>query len=589
MTQLERINSVADIKQLNKEELDELACEIRTLLLTKLSLHGGHCGPNLGMVEATIAMHYVFDSPYDKLVFDVSHQSYAHKILTGRAEAFASSAHFDDVTGYSEPSESEHDHFTIGHTSTSISLASGLAKGRDLRGEAYNVIAVIGDGSLSGGEAMEGLNWAAELGTNFIIIVNDNQMSIAENHGGLYSNLEQLRLTEGACQLNLFRAMGLDYMYVADGNNIDSLIEAFKKVKDIDHPIVVHINTLKGKGYKYAVEDKERWHWSAPFDIMSGQLKKPQTEEDYNTLSATHLLQLMKEDPELCAITAGTPGIWGWTPERRKEAGKQFVDVGIAEEHAVALASGIAKAGGKAVFGVCSSFVQRAYDQMSQDLCINDNPATILVLWGSVASMTDVTHLCQFDIPLMCNIPNLVYLAPTNKDEYLAMLDWSIGYTAHPVAIRVPVGKVQASARTVAADYSELNRYEMVHKGSKVAIVALGNFFSLGEKTANILKGNGIDATLINPRYITGVDTEMLNSLKADHSLVVTLEDGVIDGGFGEKIARHYGTSDMKVACYGAKKAFADNYDVKEFLAANHLREDLIAEDIMRILEQTAS
>ena len=581
---IESIQSPADVKRLALEEMQELAVEIRTLLIEKVSRHGGHCGPNLGMVEATIAMHYVFDSPKDKIVFDISHQSYPHKMLTGRAEAFLKAAHYDDVSGYSEPTESEHDHFVIGHTSTSVSLAGGLAKGRDLRGEAGNVIAVIGDGSLSGGEALEGLDWAAELGTNFIIVVNDNQMSIAENHGGLYQNLASLRRSNGTCSNNLFRAMGLDYLYVDKGNQLEALIAAFKKVKDINHPIVVHINTLKGKGYEKAETDKERFHWSAPFNIATGELLHPVTVETYDELTATHLLDVMKKDKTVCAITAGTPGIWNWTPERRQAAGKQFVDVGIAEEHAVALASGIAKAGGKPVFGVCSSFIQRAYDQLSQDLCINDNPATILVLWGSLTTMTDVTHLCHFDIPLLANIPNLVYLAPTNREEYLAMLDWSLAYKEHPVAIRVPVGATVPAARPVQTDYSELNRYEVVERGKDVAILGLGNFFALGEQVHRLLQAQGIQATLVNPRYISGIDTELLDNLAADHRLVVTLEDGALEGGFGEKIARHYGPTAVKTHCYGARKTFVDRYSPQDFLAANRLVDTMIAEDVVRLL-----
>ena len=586
MKYINHIQSPEDVKKLSVAQMEELATEIRTLLINKLSVHGGHCGPNLGMVEATIAMHYVFNSPQDKIVFDVSHQSYAHKMLTGRAEAFLSADHYDDVSGYTEPSESEHDNFIIGHTSTSISLASGLAKGRDLQGGKGNVIAVIGDGSLSGGEALEGLDWAAELATNFIIVVNDNQMSIAENHGGLYKGLEELRQTKGASPDNLFKAMGLDYIYVDNGNDITSLIEAFKRVKDINHPIVVHINTLKGKGYKYAEQDKERWHWSAPFDIATGKLKSTFDGETYDDLTATHLLQLMKQDKRVCAITAGTPGIWAWTPERRKEAGKQFVDVGIAEEHAVALASGIAKAGGKPVFGVCSSFLQRAYDQMSQDLCINDSPATILVLWGSLSAMNDVTHLCHYDIPLISNIPNLVYLAPTNREEYLAMLDWSLDYKEHPVAIRVPLGATSHATRPVDQDYSTLNKYELVTRGKDVAILGLGNFFSLAESVCQQLQTKEINATLINPRYITGIDTTLMDNLKADHKLVITLEDGALDGGYGEKIARYFGNTDLKVLCYGAKKKFVDRYDINQFLVENRLRADLITEDILNLLSK---
>lgn len=582
---IESIASPADVKRLSVEEMEKMAVEIRTLLIEKLSRHGGHCGPNLGMVEATIAMHYVFQSPQDKIVFDVSHQSYTHKMLTGRVGAFLKAENDDDVSGYSEPSESEHDHFIIGHTSTAVSLAGGLAKGRDLRGEQGNVIAVVGDGSLSGGEALEGLDWAAELGSNFIIVVNDNQMSIAENHGGLYWNLEELRRTNGTCPNNLFRAMGLDYVYVERGNDIAALIAAFQKVKDIDHPIVVHINTLKGKGFALAEKDKERWHWSAPFDKESGELLHPCTVETYDELTAVHLLELMGQDKGICAITAGTPGVWNWTPERRKAAGRQFVDVGIAEEHAVALASGIAKAGGKPVFGVCSSFIQRAYDQLSQDLCINDNPATILVMWGSLSTMTDVTHLCHFDIPLLSNIPNLVYLAPTNREEYLAMLDWSINYREHPVAIRVPVGPTKAATRPTATDFSALNRYEVVEQGRDVAILALGNFFSLGERVCHLLKEQGVHATLVNPRYISGIDRDLLCRLSEDHRLVVTLEDGALEGGFGEKIARYYGATAVRTLCYGAKKEFVDRYVPKDFLAANRLVDTMIAEDIVGLLD----
>lgn len=584
MKYVSNIKSPADLKRLTIEEMEVLATEIRTLLIKKLSVHGGHCGPNLGMVEATIAMHYVFNSPEDKIVFDVSHQSYTHKILTGRADAFIHPEHYDDVSGYTEPSESAHDHFIIGHTSTAVSLASGLAKGRDLCGNRGNVIAVVGDGSLSGGEALEGIDWAAELNSNFIIVVNDNQMSIAENHGGLYQGLEQLRQSNGMCENNMFKAMGLDYIYVDKGNDIDALIKAFKQVKDIDHPIVVHINTLKGKGYALAEEDKETWHWSAPFDIETGNLTYNSDAEDYDDLTALHLLEKIKHDKKVCAITAGTPGVWGWTPERRQMAGAGFIDVGIAEEHAVALASGIAKAGGKPVLGLCSSFLQRTYDQVSQDLCINDNPATILVLWGSLSSMTDVTHLCHFDIPLLSGIPNLVYLAPTNREEYLSMLDWSIEYREHPVAIKVPMGATSHATRPVPADFSDINKYEKVESGSDVAIVALGAFFALGEKVVRLLKEQGINPTLINPRFITGIDTEMLDNLKSNHRIVVTLEDGALEGGFGEKIARYYGPSDIKVLCYGAKKQFVDRYNIAEFLADNRLVDTMIVEDIIKLL-----
>ena len=571
---LENIYSPADVKKLPVKELNELSDEIRVSLLQKLSEHGGHFGPNFGMVEATIALHYVFNSPKDKIVFDVSHQSYVHKMLTGRKNAFLHPEEYNLVSGYTEPQESEHDFFVIGHTSTSVSLASGLAKGRDLTGGNENIIAVIGDGSLSGGEAFEGLDYAAELGTNMIIIVNDNQMSIAENHGGLYRNLKELRDSNGQCECNFFKAMGLDYIYVNDGNDVQALIEAFSKVKDIQHPIVVHINTLKGKGYERAEQDKETYHWRTPFNPETGEAKVSYEEEDYSEVTAQYLLKKMKEDSRVVTITSGTPAVLGFTPDRRKEAGKQFVDVGIAEEHAVALASGIAANGGKP-----------SYDQLSQDLCINNNPAVLLVFWGTLSGMNDVTHLCFFDIPLISNTPNMVYLAPTCKEEYLAMLEWSIRQNEHPIAIRVPATDVITCGEPVETDYSVLNRYKVTHRGSKVAILALGSFYGLGQSVASLLKEKAnIDATLINPRYITGVDNELMDELKADHELVITLEDGVLDGGFGEKIARYYGATNMKVLNFGAKKEFVDRYDIQEFLHANHLTDEQIVEDITAVI-----
>lgn len=582
---LEKIQSPEDVKKLDVEQLKVLAGEMRQALIQKLSVHGGHVGPNLGMVEATIAMHYVFDSPKDKMVFDVSHQSYCHKMLTGRADAFLDEAKYDDVSGYSEPSESAHDFFCIGHTSTSISLACGLAKARDLADENYNVIAVIGDGSLSGGEALEGLDFAKELNGNLIVVVNDNEMSIAENHGGLYDNLKLLRETKGQAECNLFKAMGLNYVFVEDGNDLEQLINAFKKVKDSKEPVAVHIHTLKGKGYALAEENKESWHWHMPFHIETGETKGSfDGGEDYGTLTADYLLQKMKGDSAVVAITSATPTVFGFAKDKREQAGRQFVDVGIAEEHAVALASGLATGGAKPVYGVYSTFLQRCYDQLSQDLCVNNSPATILTFCASVYGMNDITHIGFFDIPMIANIPNLVYLAPTCKEEYFAMLDWAVEQKDYPVAIRVPAAGVVTSGRPVDADYSQLNQYEVIEKGSNVAILALGDFYTLGEKAAALLKKAGIDATLINPRFITGLDDELLESLKSGHSVVATLEDGVLDGGFGEKIARFYGTSDMKVLNFGLKKEFLDRYNVEDVLKENHLTPQQIAEDIQAVM-----
>lgn len=584
---LSNIKSPHDIKGLSTEQLNELAEEMRQALLAKLSAHGGHVGPNLGMVEATIAMHVVFDSPNDKIVYDVSHQSYSHKMLTGRAEAFLDPAEYDSVTGYTNRQESEHDFFTVGHTSTSVSLACGLAKARDLKGGRENIIAVIGDGSLSGGEAFEGLSNAAEAGTNMIIVVNDNEMSIAENHGGLYRNLQLLRESGGEAPCNYFRSLGLDYVYVDEGNDIATLIETFRRVKDCPHPVVVHIHTLKGKGYAPAEKEKERFHWSMPFDLTTGKVKVTEEGEDYGELTGAFLLDEMQRNRQVVAITSGTPTVFGFSPERRQKAGRQFVDVGIAEEHAVALASGIAAGGGCPVYGVYSTFLQRTYDQLSQDLCINDNPAVICVFAASVWGMNDVTHLGLFDIPLLSNIPNMVYLAPTGKEEYFAMLRWGMQQTGHPVAIRVPGNGVISSNAPVDTDYSDLNRYKTTQQGDTVAIIAAGSFYALGESVADLLhKQEGITPTLINPRYLTGIDEAMLDSLKKNHRLVVTLEDGVLDGGFGEKIARYYGPCDMKVSNYGVRKEFVDRYDISELLAANRLTAPQIVEDIASLLHQ---
>ena len=582
---IENINSPADVKKLNIMQLNVLAEEMRHALLTRASKHGGHFGPNFGMVEAIIAMHYVFDSPKDKIVFDVSHQCYPHKMLTGRKDAYLYEEHYDDVSGYTNPHESEHDFFTVGHTSTSISLACGLAKARDLNGEDGNVIAVIGDGSLSGGEALEGLDFASELNGNMIIVANDNDMSIAENHGGLYANLKLLRETNGQAECNLFKAMNLDYIYVDKGNDIASLIEAFEKVKDTKKAVVVHINTLKGKGYAPAEQNKEEWHWHMPFDIATGESLFKGGEPDFADASLEYLLKKMDEDKSVVAITAGTPTVMGFTADMRAKAGKQFVDVGIAEETAVALASGIAANGGKPVFGVYSSFIQRTYDQITQDVCINSSPVTFTIFAGSVYGMNDVTHLGLQDIPMLNSIPGLVYLAPVTKEDYIAMLDWSLSQNEYPVAIKVPGGRMISTGTPVTKDFSKLDTYEITKKGSRVAILGLGTFYETAVKAADILKtSHGIDATIINPYYISGIDADTLNELKKDHTVVATLEDGYLEGGFGAKIAAFYGSSDMKVLNFGIKKEFIDRYDVAEVLKDNHLTPEQIAEDIAATL-----
>lgn len=579
---LETINSPKDIKKLSLAELQQLAQEIREGILNRDSLIGGHVGPNLGIVETIIALHYVFDTPNDKIVYDVSHQCYPHKMLTGRWKGFFDAEEMRKISGYTNPNESEYDNFIVGHTSTSVSLATGLAKARDLRGEHHKVIALIGDGSLSGGEALEGFSNAAVLNSNILIIVNDNEMSIAENHGGIYTNLRLLRETNGTAECNMFKAWGFEYRYVADGNNQENMIKVLQELKDVKKPTVLHIHTLKGKGYAPAEENKERWHWSLPFDRKTGEITADISGENYSDITYDFLYARHQQDKNMVVISAGTPGAYGLNPERRASFGENYIDVGIAEEQAVAMASALAKGGCRPVFMVYSSFLQRTYDQLSQDLALNNNPAVILVFSAGISGM-DATHLGSFDIPLVANIPNIVYLAPTGKEEYLAMLNWGLKQNEHPVVIRVPLavtkgGKAEES-------YGDLNRYQLVKQGSKVAVLALGSFFELGESVVAELKEQGIDATLVNPRYITGVDEKLLMELAKNHQVVATLENGELDGGFGEKIASFYGASKVKVLNFGAKKEFTDRVPYAELMKRYHLTPEQIIADIMNVLK----
>ena len=580
---IEKINSPADLKKLSIDQLKIVCSEIRQIILEKVSKYGGHVGPDLGVVEATVAMHYVFNSPIDQIIYDVSHQSFAHKILTGRRDAFIK----NEVSEYTNPLESPHDFFIMGHTSPSVSLCCGLAKGRDLKKEKYNVIDLIVDGALSGGEAYEGLDNASQIGTNFIIVVNDNQWAIAEDHGGLYANLKQLRDSDGKCECNFFKALNLDYTYLAEGNDVEKLIEMFKSVKDIDHPIVVHINTVKGYGYEPAIVHAEKFHYMMPFDLKTGkELMDMSNMEDYGDITGKFLLEKMKINPELIAMTSATPSVIDFTADIRQEAGKQFMDVGIAEEHAVAFASGLAKSGVKPVYPVFGTFLQRSYDQLSEDLCMQNNPAMLLIYLTGVFGIPDQSHQCFFDIIQLSNIPNMVYLAPVCKEEYLAMLEWGLTYNTHPLAIRVPTNGVNSIDMEFDKDYSKLNKFKIMSQGAKVAIVAVGSFYQFGESIAKLLEEKtGIKATMINPRYLTGVDGEALDALTKDHELVITLEDGISEGGYGEKIAGYYGETNIMVRNYGFRKEFVDRYNAKDLMAANGLTDEAIVNDIVEYLK----
>ena len=583
MTLLDMVHSPADVKKMSVQQLNDLAQEIRQGILKRDSLIGGHVGPNLGFVEATLALHYVFNSPVDKIVFDVSHQCYAHKMITGRYNGFFNPDGYDKITGYTNPHESEHDHFVIGHTSTSVSLASGLAKARDLKGEKHNVIAVIGDGSLSGGEALEGLDFAAsELGSNFIVVVNDNQMSIAENHGGLYNNLKLLRETNGQAEINFFEALGYDYIYVNDGNDVEKLIAAFQSVKDTNKSVVVHLNTLKGKGYKLAETYKEPWHWSVPFDIESGDKTVDFGDgESLDDLTYNYLNGKIKNGENVAIVVAGTPGVFGLNEQRRQELGAHYIDVGIAEEHAVAMSSALAKGGCRPVFCVHSSFLQRTYDQLSQDLALNKNPAVILVYWSGLSS-ADATHLGCFDMAMASNIPNITFLTPATKEEYMAMLDWAMTQNDGPVMIRVPNAVVYGAEVAPRAD--EVKALAFAQKGEKVALLAVGEMLGLAKQTAETLKNFNINVSLATVRCVSELDTAALESLKNKHKVVITLEGGVINGGFGEKIARYFGNSELKVLNYGAKKEFTDRLPLDVLYRENRLLPQMIAEDALKLL-----
>ena len=583
---IEKIKSPADLKSLDLEALNIVADETRQAVLNRVSKHGGHIGPNLGFVEATVALHYVFDAPKDKFVFDVSHQCYPHKVLTGRAAGFLGDINeMNAISGYSSPAESPvYDNFEVGHTSTSVSLATGLQKARDIKGTDENIIAIIGDGSLSGGEAFEGLDEASELGTGIIIVVNDNEMSIAENHGGIYKNLRALRESKGTCEHNWFKAWGFDYLYLEEGNDVGKLIEVFERVKGTKRPTVVHIHTEKGHGFQPAVENKEAWHWGLPFNKADGSRPSKPAGETYEDLFSNWMLREMKRDKTLIAVTAGTPAAGGFTPDKRKEAGEQHIDMGIAEEQAVAMISGMAKGGLRPVWTVYSTFIQRTYDQIAQDLCINSNPAVINVVYGGAGTMNDITHICLFDIPMLCSIPNLIYLAPTTCEEYFAMLRWAILQDKKPIAIRMPSNGVNHAEGDVDTEYGYEPKYKVAHKGTEVAVIAAGSFYQKGENVVRLLAEKGIDATLINPRYLNAVDAATLNALETDHRLVVTLEDGCKDGGFGERIAAFFGTSDMKVLVGGIKKDLYDRFDHQQLLSDNRLLDDQIAEDILKIV-----
>ena len=573
---LNKITGPKDVKKLSIHEMEKLAQEIRTLIVEKDAAEGGHLGPDLGIVEATIAYHYVFDAPKDKLVWDISHQTYPHKMLTGRAKAWLDPDHYEDVTPYSNPDESPYDYYAVGHTSTSVALATGMAKARDLMGQHENIMALIGDGSLTGGLAFEGLNNAAIEPHNLVVVVNDNQWSIDKNVGGVVTSLKKLRDSNGQTAENPFKAMGFDYRYVADGNDLSAMIDAFKAVKDVDHPILLHINTLKGKGYEPAVKDEEAHHWVSPFNLEDDQ---PLAAENQKPTSKSVALDVIKEQIDagqnIMAINAAIPGVFN-LDNFKNEYPANYTDVGIAEQESVAFATGFAKEGGIPVLMENSTFLQRAFDQLSHDTAANDLPVVMLVAGGTISSQSK-THLGIFDQVMISNLPNWIYLAPTTLAEEKAMLEWAIKQKKHPVAIKVPSDVPETDHQIVITDYSTIN-YQ-VKPGKEVAVIGLGAFYQLGEKVANRL-----GATLVNPLSANILDEKALDQLAANHKVIVTLEDNILDGGFGQKVASYLGNKDVKVLNYGQNRVYTDQTPVAETYQQNHLTLEQIVADVQKSL-----
>lgn len=588
---LDSIDSPQDLKVLSLEELNQLADEIRQLLIRFCRRHGGHLGSNLATIEPIIALHYVFDMPHDHLIFDVSHQAYTHKILTGRRRAYTDLGSQEDLSGFTSPKESPYDDFMLGHTGTSIGLACGMAAQRNATGGKDNIIAFIGDGSLSSGPAFEGLDWAAEQGGNLIIVVNDNEMSIAENHGGLYRSLAALRASGGRSSDNPFRALGLDYRYVEKGNRIEDLIEAFRQVKDTDHPVVVHIHTRKGLGLGQGSQGQigptsitqndgqtshmtplpdlpaegpvEANHWQDGLDSL-GRL--PNSRKTYGRMAMQALEARFPQEPGLVVISPATPLSNGIDPDFRQRAGNHYRDVGIAESHAIAYAAGIAKAGGTPVVATSATFFQRAYDQIEQEMALNGSAVTLLVFSTGVAK-TDATHSGTADMVMMRGIPGLICLAPTSGAEFLDMLAWATGPARQPVVIRVPGERTLATERAgkpiATSDPTTggepWDRYRILQQGRTVALLALGDALPLGRDLANSLEASlGLKPTLVDPHRYDRLDEQTLEALASTHSLVVTIEDGQLDGGWGQAVAAYYGPSQIRTLAFGAAKEFND-------------------------------
>ena len=563
---LEQIKGPQDIKQMSLEELGQLAQEIRAFLIEKISHTGGHLASNLGVVELTIAMYRTFDLPEDKVIWDVGHQSYTHKILSGRMAEFDELRQYGGLSGFPKRKESPYDCFDTGHSSTSISAGLGIAQGRDILGQNYEVVSVIGDGALTGGMAYEALNNAARMKKNFIIVLNDNKMSISENVGGMSRYLNGLRTGSGYNDLKknvanaldripvvgapmidkikrtknsikqlfipgmLFENMGITYLGPVDGHNISQLCKVFREAKNLDHAVLVHVLTKKGKGYKPAEKNPSRFHGVDPFDVTTGKSLKEKQYPSYTEVFSRKLCQLAKERPNLVALTAAMPDGTGLSAFARHYPGR-FFDVGIAEAHAVTSAAGMAAAGLKPVVAVYSSFLQRAYDQVLHDVCIQDLPVVFAVDRAGLVGSDGETHQGIFDYSFLTSIPNMSVMAPKNLWELRAMLEFSMDYN-RPLAIRYPRGEAYRGLR----DFREPIVYgkgEMLYEEEGIALLAVGSMVSTAEHIRQKLKAEGRSCTLANGRFVKPFDRELVDRLAERHKVIVTLEENVLQGGYG--------------------------------------------------------
>lgn len=617
---LNKVNHPKDIKKLNIKDLKILAKEIREFLLTNISKSGGHLASNLGVTELTIALHYVFDSPKDKLIWDVGHQCYVHKILTGRKEGFKTLRKTDGLSGFPKRKESVHDAFDAGHASTSISAGLGIARARDLKGEDFKVISVIGDGSMTGGMAFEALNDTAHSNTNLIVILNDNQMSIDKNVGGLAKYLNAIRTEPRYIEIKgdvnkilrsiprvgdglshfiekakdsikqfmvpgmFFEEIGFTYVGPVDGHNLDELLSVLKRVKQLPGPILVHVYSTKGRGYKIAENNPTTYHGVASFNVETGEstVKK---EDDFSSVFGNKLVQLAKKDKKIVAVTAAMPSGTGLIPFMLKYPERCF-DVGIAEQHAVTMSAGLAAQGLKPVIAIYSTFLQRAYDQILHDVCIQNLPVIFGVDRAGIVGADGETHQGVFDIAYLSHIPNMNIMAPRDAQELEQMIEFTL-HLQRPAAIRYPRGTAYTLDK-ISRTPLEYGKAEIVEEGESVAVFGVGSMFKTALEVSKILKEYGCSVTLVNPRFIKPLDEETIKYVSSKNKILVTIEDHAKIGGYGSLVSQYLHDQkikDVDLVRFGWNDEFIPHGSPNDFYKQFGLTAKQIAEKILQTLE----